>query len=81
MVLSSQIGGNLEVYVKDMLINTHEEVNHVKYLKEPFESIRKFDMRLNPDKFTFRVQAGKFLGFMLTHQEIEESPDKFKEVI
>lgn len=50
MVFSSQTGINFEVYTNDMLVNTHEEVSHVKELKETFELIRKFDMRLNPNK-------------------------------
>jgi len=33
-------------------------------------------MRLNPSKCVFRVEGGKFLGFMLTHKGIEANPDK-----
>lgn len=74
MVFSSRIGRNLEVNVDDMLVKTQEEVKHVDDLRETFESIRKFDMRLNPKKCTFGVQVRKFLGFMLTHRGIEENP-------
>lgn len=38
-------------------------------------------MRLNPDKYTFGVQARKFLGFLLTSRGIEANPDKFREII
>jgi len=33
-------------------------------------------MRLNPEKCTFGVPAGKFLGFYLTERGIEANPDK-----
>jgi hypothetical protein len=33
-------------------------------------------MPLNPEKCTFGVQAGKFLGFYLTERGIEANPDK-----
>lgn len=33
-------------------------------------------MRLNPEKCTFGVQVGKFLGFFLIEQGIEENPNK-----
>ena len=33
-------------------------------------------MRLNPEKCTFGVGGGKFLGFMITHRGIEANPDK-----
>ena len=38
-------------------------------------------MRLNPTKCTFAVEAGKFLGFMLTQREIEANPDKCKAIL
>jgi len=34
-------------------------------------------MRLNPEKCTFDVQEGKFLGFYLMKQEMEADQDKF----
>jgi len=33
-------------------------------------------MKLNPEKCTFGVERGKFLGFMLTYRGIEANPDK-----
>ena len=33
-------------------------------------------MRFNPEKCTFGVKAGKFLGFYLTERGIEANPDK-----
>jgi len=38
--------------------------------------VRKYNMRLNPEKCVFRVPTGKFLGFMLTDRGIEANPDK-----
>jgi len=38
-------------------------------------------MRLNPAKCTFGVQAGKFLGFLLTNRGIEANPDKCQDII
>jgi len=38
-------------------------------------------MRLNLAKCTFGVQAGKFLGFLLTRRGIETNPDKFQAII
>lgn len=81
MVFPSQIGRNLEVYVDDMVIKTPENWKHIKYLEETFASIISYNMRLNPDKCTFGVQARKFLGFMLTSQEIEANLDKFQVII
>ena len=38
-------------------------------------------MRLNPAKCTFAVEAGKFLGFMLTQRGIETNPDKCRAIL
>lgn len=38
-------------------------------------------MRLNPAKCTFKVAAGKFLGFMLPSRGIEANPDKCEAVL
>lgn len=81
MVFASQIWRNLEVYVDYMVIKTPENQKHVKYLEETFASIRSYNMRLNPDKCTFEVQAGKFLGFMLTNRGIKENLDKCQTII
>lgn len=50
-------------------------------LKENLESIRSFNMRINPDKCTFGVQVDKFLGLMLTHRGIKANPDKCQTII
>jgi hypothetical protein len=42
--------------------------------------LRKYELRLNPDKCTFGVEAGKFLGFLLTSRGIEANLDKCKAV-
>lgn len=81
IVFTSQIRRNLEVYVDDMVIKTLENRKYIKYLEETFASIRSYNMRLNLDKCTFMVQAGKFLGFMLTNRGIKANPDKCQEII
>ena len=35
-----------------------------------------YNMYLNPEKCTFKVGGGKFLGFMIIHQGIEANPIK-----
>ncbi|MCI42639.1 hypothetical protein A2U01_0063876, partial [Trifolium medium] len=56
-VFSEQIGKNLEVYIDDMLVKTAEEGEHDKDLADIIASVRRYDMRLNPAKCTFGVQA------------------------
>ena len=43
--------------------------------------IRKYDVRLNLEKYTFRVGRGKFPGFMITHWGIEANHDKCIDIL
>ncbi|KAK2425775.1 hypothetical protein QL285_024519 [Trifolium repens] len=80
-VFSQQIGRNLEVYIDDMVVKTPETGSHSEDLEEILTSVRKYNMRLNPAKCSFGVQAGKFLGFMLTRRGIEANPEKCQAII
>lgn len=50
---------------------------HVVDLEEMFRVIRKYDMCLNPEKYTFGVDGEKFLGFMITYWGIEANPNNY----
>ena len=65
-MFSKQIGRNMEVYVDDMLVKSRKVELHLDDLKETFNTLRKYQMRLNPLKCVFRVSSGKFLGFMVS---------------
>lgn len=69
-----QIGRNLEVYVDDMLIKSIEVEGHISDLKETFETLRRYRMKLNLAKCAFGVSSGKFLGFMVLQRRIEANP-------
>nr|KYP64516.1 Transposon Ty3-G Gag-Pol polyprotein [Cajanus cajan] len=75
-VFTDQIGRNLEVYVDDMVVKTKSSTDHVRDLEKILQQVKKFNMRLNPEKCVFGVQGGKFLGFMITCRGIEANPDK-----
>jgi len=62
--------------MNDKIVKSKQEIDHAAHLKRVFEQTRKYNMRLNPKKCTFRVQADKFLDFYLTKRRIEANPDK-----
>ncbi|GAU50258.1 hypothetical protein TSUD_409040 [Trifolium subterraneum] len=75
-VFHNEIRDMLEVYMDDMIVKSEEEIDHTVHLKTVFDQAKKFNMRFNPEKCTFEVKAGKFLGFYLTERGIEANPDK-----
>ena len=80
-MFSQQIGRNVEVYVDDMLVKSRDEADHLDDLKETFDTLRKYKMKLSPTKCVFVVALGKFLGFMVSQRGIKANPDKVKEII
>ena len=65
-VFAHQIGRNVQVYVDDMLAKILRENNHLNDLQETFNTLRSYNMKLNPSKCAFGVTVGKFLGFMVS---------------
>ena len=71
----------MEVYVDDILVKSRKVELHLDNLKETFDIMRKYQMRLNPVKCVFGVSSGKFLGFMVSQQGIEANPEKVKAIL
>ncbi|XP_027337362.1 uncharacterized protein LOC113851071 [Abrus precatorius] len=71
----------MEVYVDDIVVKSLTLKQHLDHLEEVFGEDRKHGMRFNPEKCTFGVAGGKFLGFMLFKRGIEANPDKCKAII
>jgi len=80
-VLAPMLGRNVQAYVDDMVVTSHERGQHVADLEELFATISKYRLKLNPEKCVFGVEGGKFLGFMLTERGIEANPDKCATII
>jgi hypothetical protein len=76
-----QIGRNVEVYVDDMLVKSKQDEDHLADLKETFQALRRYNMKLNPAKCVFGVTSSKFLGFMVSQRGIEANPDKIKVIL
>jgi len=70
-VFSHLTGHCVEVYVDDMVVKSPSHHQHAKDLEAVFSALRRYNLRLNPDKCVFSVDRGKFLGFMLTQRGIE----------
>ena len=80
-VFPEHIESLMEVYIDDMLVKMKEVNNLLSDIEVIFNYLRRHNMRLNPQKCTFAVQAKIFLGFMLTHRGIEANPDKCQSIL
>jgi len=80
-MFAQHIGRNVQVYVDDMLVKSRREQDHLEDLKETFNTLYSYNLKLNPGKCTFEMTAGKFLGFMVSQRGIEANPDKIWAII
>jgi len=80
-VLLPMIGRNVQAYVDDMVVTSQVKDQHIADLEELFTTIAKYMLKLNPEKCVFEVEAGKFLGFLLTERGIEANPEKCAAII
>ena len=78
---ANQIGRNVQVYVDDMLVKSRREEDHLKDFEETFNTLRSYNMKLNPSKCVFGVTTGKFLGFIVSQRGIEANPDKIRALV
>ena len=74
--LHDQIGRNVQVYVDDVVIKTKNSDSLIDDLRQTFANLRRFQLKLNPQKCTFGVPAGKLLGFLVSSRGIEANPAK-----
>ena len=65
-IFAHQIGRNVQVYMDNMLMKSQQEDGHLDDIKETFETLCSYNMKLNPGKCAFGITAGKFLGFMVS---------------
>jgi len=80
-VLAPILGQKVQTYVDDMVVTTQQREQHATDMEELFTTIAKYRLKLNPEKCVFGVEAGKFLGFLLTKQGIEANPEKCAAII
>ena len=65
----------MEVYIDDMHIKNKYPKDYVKDLDECFTVLRRYNKKLNPQKCSFGVSFGKFLGYIVNALGIEENPE------
>jgi hypothetical protein len=59
-----------------VVVKTQEDEGLISDLAETFDNLRKFKMKLNPEKCTFSVPLGKLLGYMVSFHGIDPNPEK-----
>jgi hypothetical protein len=70
----------VHAYVDDVVVKTKQSGMLLDDLKETFANLRRYRMKLNPEKCTFGVPAGQFLGYIVSQRGIEANPSKIRAI-
>ena len=80
-IFHDMLGHNMEIYIDDIVVESKKAIEHVNHLRKSFERMRLHQLKLNPLKFAFGVQAKKFLGFLVHQRELEVDQNTTKAII
>jgi hypothetical protein len=58
----------------DVVVKTKLSGTLLDDLKETFTNLRRYRMKLNPEKCNFSMPAGQLLGSIISQRGIEASP-------
>jgi hypothetical protein len=56
----------MHTYVDDVVVKTKQSGTLLDDLKETFANLRRYRMKLNPEKRTFGVPAEQLLGYIVS---------------
>ena len=79
--LHEQLGRNVHVYVDDIAVMSRKQADLLEDLRETFDNLHTYMMKLNPKKCVFGVPTGKLLGFIVSERGIEVNPEKIKAIL
>jgi hypothetical protein len=76
LCLADHLHRNIEACVDDMVIKTRSLDEFIADLEETFNSLRRFQWKLNPMKCVFGMPQGKLLEFITSHCGIKVNLEK-----
>jgi hypothetical protein len=71
----------VEAYLDDLASRSRKRKDHPTHLRLIFERCRYFKIHLNPNKCSFCVTSGRFLGFIVSTIGIIVDPLKVEAII
>lgn len=63
------------------MIKTKEARTLIDNLRETFNNLDRYKIKLNPDKCAFGVPYGQLLGYFISQRGIEANQDKIRAIL
>lgn len=80
-IFTDYLSNTIEVYIDDMLIKSLHADHHLDHLRQEFDVLERYNMKLNPVKCSFGLASGKLLGFLVTQHGIEANLNQIQYVM
>jgi hypothetical protein len=80
IILEAQIRQNVEAYIDDVVVKSKKRGDLLDYIKEAFDNLFKYKIKLNPKKCVFGVSSGKLLSYMVLARGINANPKKVEAI-
>lgn len=77
-VLREHIGVRCLVYMDDIIVFSTSLKEHLDNLRKIFETLRKYNMKIQLDKSEFLHKEVAFLGHIVTRDGVKPNPDKLE---
>jgi hypothetical protein len=71
----------IQVHIDDVVITTRKEESLINDLKETFDNLDRYKLKLNPTKCSFCVSIGQLPGFLVSARGIEANPEKIQAIL
>ena len=75
-VFDGLINKNMNVYIDDIIVYSKTFNEHLEHLRAVFERLDEYDLRVHPEKSSFRCKEIKFLGFLVGQEGIKPDPKR-----
>lgn len=80
-IFKPHIGHIMEVYVDDIVIKSKEKATSIADLRTVLGLLQKVNLKLNPQKCTFAVRSGKFLGCWVSQDGLKANLSKVQTIL
>ena len=68
------------IYLDDLIIFSKTFEEHIDRLRQVFERIRQYGLKLSPKKCSFLMSSVKYIGHIVSSEGVQADPDKIEKV-
>ncbi|GJW94922.1 hypothetical protein Tco_0174594 [Tanacetum coccineum] len=72
---------NVEVYLEEIVVKSISEKSLLLDVQETLDKLQRVNMKIDPNRCTFGMEEGKFLGYVIIKEGIKADPEKVQVIL